>query len=103
MCAEAGVGLGIGAEVDAMEGPSNSDSTVAELTVGVGVASATFGAEFNDCGGVKIKTTAGVAGVEIGASGGTNDPAKFEAKGGVGLPLPISGKIARKSCRSFSF
>lgn len=103
MCAEGGVGLGLGAELDATGQPGNSDTTVAELTVGVGIASATFGAEFDDCGNTTIKTTAGVAGVEIGASGGTNQPAKFEAKGGIGLPLPVSGKFAKKSCRSFSF
>ena len=102
-CAEGGVGLGLGAELDATGQPGNSDTTVAELTASVGVASATFGAEYDDCGNVTIKTTAGVAGVEIGASGGTNQPAKFEAKGGIGLPLPISGKFAKKSCRSFSF
>ena len=103
-CAEAGVGVGIGAEVDATGSTGNSDSWVAEVTVAAGpIASATFGAEFDDCGGKTIKTTAGVGGVEIGASGGTENPAKFEAKGGIGLPLPISGKIARKSCRSFSF
>jgi RHS repeat-associated protein len=106
-CAEGGLGLGAGAEIDAVEGPQNSDTTVIEATVSVGVASATIGTEFDDCGNAQTKVTAGAAGVEVGMSTSVDPQGKVSRKpalkGGIGVPLPISGKIAKKSCRSVSF